>query len=92
MLNYKDSTGTDIVIGSLVHADRDEENMIRHLQIKNCYQILITKCQKHEVSALLKTLAIGDSRELCGRLSLAILCAGLLQEEPSLQTSSTLAP
>ena len=62
VLNYKDSHGADIVIAPLVHTDFDADNMRLHLQIKNCYQVLITKCQKHEVSSLLKTVVIGDAR------------------------------
>ena len=45
-----------------MYANHDATNFLLHAQIKNCYQVLITKCEKHEVSALLKTLVIGDSR------------------------------
>ena len=64
VLNFKDGTGTDIVIPPLVNADRDEADFKLHANIRNCYQVLVTKCEKHEVSALLKTIEIGDSREV----------------------------
>ena len=62
VLNYKDDHGTDILIPPLVPAGHDKDIFRLHAQIKNCYQVLVTKCEKHEVSALLKTLVIGDSR------------------------------
>ena len=62
MLNYKDDAGADIAIPPHVNADRDEVIFKLHANIKNCYQVLVTKCEKHPVSALLKTIVIGDSR------------------------------
>ena len=62
VLNYKDDAGADIAIPPHVNADRDEVIFKLHANIKNCYQVLVTKCEKHPVSALLKTIVIGDSR------------------------------
>ena len=62
VLNYKDDTGADIAIPPHVNADRDEVIFKLHTNIKNCYQVLVTKCEKHPVSSLLKTIVIGDSR------------------------------
>ena len=62
VLEYKDAAGADINIPALVPANHDIEIFRLHQNIKNAYQILITKCEKHEVSALIKTLTIGDSR------------------------------
>ena len=61
VLNEKDATGTPIVILSMDVKD-DIANYRLHKQISNAYQILTTKCEKHEISSSLAAVKIGDAR------------------------------
>jgi hypothetical protein len=61
VLNEKDSAGTALVIQSMAVKD-DIENYRLHKQISNAYQILTTKCEKHDISSSLAAVKIGDAR------------------------------
>ena len=61
VLNDKDSTGAALVIQSMALKD-DIENYRLHKQISNAYQIITTKCEKHDISSSLAAVKIGDAR------------------------------
>ena len=68
VLNEKDAAGETLEIHSMT-ARNTIENYRLHKQISNAYQILTTKCEKHEISSSLAAVKIGDARGVWNMIS-----------------------
>ena len=63
VLNEKTAAGAPIVILSMdVKDDIANYRLHKQFEISNAYQILTTKCEKHEISSSLAAVKIGDAR------------------------------